>query len=89
MANLNNKARDEHTYDAIVVGSGISGGWAAMELTRKGLKTLVLERGGPVRHVLDYPSARLHPWEAKYPRGKLPQAEMDAHYRCSSAPAMR
>ncbi|HEX7948221.1 MAG TPA: GMC family oxidoreductase, partial [Phenylobacterium sp.] len=81
MANLNTKAKDEHTYDAIVVGSGITGGYAAMELTRKGLRTLVLERGGPVRHVLDYPTARLHPWEAKYPRGKLPQAEMDAHYK--------
>jgi choline dehydrogenase-like flavoprotein len=80
MANLNNKAKAENTYDAIVVGSGITGGYAAMELTRKGLKTLVLERGGPVRHVLDYPTARLHPWETKYPRGKLPQAEMDAHY---------
>ena len=80
MANLNNKAKDENTFDAIVVGSGITGGYAAMELTRKGLRTLVLERGGPVRHIADYPTATMPPWDAKYPRGKLPQAEMDAHY---------
>ena len=46
-----------NTYDAIVVGSGMSGGWAAKELTEKGLKTLVLERGRNIRHVVDYPSA--------------------------------
>ncbi len=81
MANLNTRARAEHTYDAIVVGSGISGGWAAKELTEKGLKTLVLERGPMVRHIEDYPTAQTNPWEAKYPKGKLPQAELDAHYK--------
>lgn len=50
-------------YDAIVVGSGISGGWAAKELTEKGLKTLLLERGRDVKHVTDYPTANLDPWE--------------------------
>lgn len=50
-------------YDAIVVGSGISGGWAAKELTEKGLKTLLLERGRDVKHVKDYPTATLDPWE--------------------------
>src|SRR5258705_7313513 len=60
---INNKARDQHTYDAIVVGSGMSGGWAAKELTEKGLKTLVLERGRDVKHVKDYPTANLDPWE--------------------------
>ena len=44
------------TYDAIVVGSGISGGWAAKELTEKGLKVLLLERGMDIKHVVDYNS---------------------------------
>ena len=44
-----------NTYDALVVGSGISGGWAAKELCEKGLKTLVLEKGRMVKHVEDYP----------------------------------
>jgi choline dehydrogenase-like flavoprotein len=50
-------------FDAIVVGSGMSGGWAAKELTEKGLKTLVLERGRALRHVADYPTALLDPWQ--------------------------
>src|SRR5436190_9129530 len=54
--------RAEHTYDAIVVGSGISGGWAAKELTEKGLRTLVLERGRDVKHP-DYPTATKESWE--------------------------
>jgi choline dehydrogenase-like flavoprotein len=54
--NLNLKAEQQNTYDAIVVGTGISGGWAAKELTEKGLKTLVLERGRPVKHQVDYPT---------------------------------
>lgn len=64
--NLNIKAEKEHTYDAIVVGSGISGGWAAKELCEKGLKTLVLERGRNVEHIKDYPTATMAPWEFKY-----------------------
>ncbi len=80
MANLNTRARQENTYDAIVVGSGISGGWAAKELTEKGLKTLVLERGRMVRHIEDYPTAMTAPWEVKYPRGKLPAKDLAAHY---------
>ncbi|MEY3051777.1 MAG: hypothetical protein RLY31_1562 [Bacteroidota bacterium] len=58
------------TYDAIVIGSGISGGWACKELTQKGLKTLCLERGRPVEHVKDYPTAMLPPWADKY-RGRV------------------
>lgn len=61
--NLNVKAKKQNTYDAIVVGTGISGGWAAKELTEKGLKTLVLERGRNVRHVADYPTMMKKPWE--------------------------
>lgn len=81
MANLNTRWRQENTYDAIVVGSGISGGWAAKELTERGLKTLVLERGPMVRHIEDYPTAQTNPWETKYPGGQLPRAELNAHYK--------
>lgn len=54
---------EKDTYDAIVVGSGISGGWAAKELCEKGLKVLMLERGGPYDHIKDYKTARKNPWE--------------------------
>ncbi|SIN81802.1 GMC oxidoreductase [Chitinophaga niabensis] len=60
---LNIKATDQHTYDAIVIGSGISGGWAAKELCEKGLKVLLLERGRNVEHVKDYTTANLNPWD--------------------------
>ncbi len=59
---LNQDAEKKNTFDAIVVGTGISGGWAAKELTEKGLKTLVLERGRMVKHP-DYPTATLDPWQ--------------------------
>ena len=49
--NVNNKAVEKNTYDAIVIGSGISGGWAAKELTEKGLKVLMLERGRNHEHI--------------------------------------
>ncbi len=61
--NLNLQAQQQNTFDAIVVGTGISGGWAAKELTEKGLKTLVLDRGRDVRHVADYPTMSKDPWE--------------------------
>lgn len=63
---LNNKVKQLNTYDAIVIGSGISGGWAAMELCKKGLKTLLLERGRDVKHIIDYPTANLNPWDFKF-----------------------
>lgn len=62
-----------NTYDAIVVGSGISGGWAAMELCKKGLKTLLLERGRNVEHIKDYPTANLNPWDFEYRLNNTPQ----------------
>jgi choline dehydrogenase-like flavoprotein len=68
-----------NTYDAIVIGSGISGGWAAKELCEKGLKTLVLEKGRMVKHVTDYPTTNLDPWE--FPnRGKLTPDELKKYH---------
>ena len=52
-----------NSYDAIVIGSGISGGWAAKELCEKGLKTLVLERGRMVKHIDDYPTMFKEDWD--------------------------
>ncbi|MEX0685124.1 MAG: GMC family oxidoreductase [Balneolales bacterium] len=64
--NINLKAKQKATFDAIVVGTGISGGFAAKELTEKGLNTLVLERGRNVRHIIDYPTMNKQPWEFPY-----------------------
>ena len=75
---LNGKGKQQHTYDAIVIGSGISGGWAAKELCEKGLKTLVLERGRDVKHIKDYPTATKNIWEFPH-RGQLPLAEQTAN----------
>ncbi|MGZ8525938.1 MAG: GMC oxidoreductase [Chitinophagaceae bacterium] len=61
----------KRTYDAIVIGSGASGGWSAKELCDKGLKTLILERGREVKHIQDYPTASKAPWELEY-RGAVP-----------------
>ncbi len=72
------KGKQDNTYDAIVIGSGISGGWAAKELCDGGLKTLVLERGRDVTHVKDYPTAMLAPWDFKF-RGGLSQEEKEAN----------
>ncbi len=60
----------DNTYDAIVIGSGISGGWAAKELTEKGLKTIMLERGRNVEHVKDYINATKGPWEFPHHGGR-------------------
>ncbi len=62
-----------NNYDAIVIGSGISGGWAAKELCDHGLTTLMLERGRPVEHLKDYPTATKKPWDFPH-RGTLPLA---------------
>lgn len=68
--NIAGKGRVQNSYDAIVIGSGISGGWAAKELCELGLKTLVLERGRNVEHNKDYPTATLKPWEFGH-RGRM------------------
>lgn len=68
---VNNKAVTGNSYDAIVIGSGISGGWAAKELTEKGLKVLLLERGPKFDHIKDYKTANKDPWEFPH-RGKAP-----------------
>ena len=65
-------------YDAIVVGSGISGGWAAKELTEKGLRVLLLERGPNVEHIKDYKSATVPPWEVPH-RGRRTQELLGKH----------
>ncbi|PJJ79074.1 GMC oxidoreductase [Mucilaginibacter auburnensis] len=70
--------QNSNTFDAIVVGSGISGGWAAMELCKKGLKTLLLERGRNVEHLKDYPTANLNPWDFEYGLNNTPQFKADS-----------
>ena len=77
-----------HTYDVIVIGSGISGGWAAKEFCEKGLKTIVLERGRDVKHLKDYPTTNMMPWEFEH-RGDLTQAIKDANPVVSKCYAFR
>jgi len=67
---VNTKGVAQNTFDAIVIGSGISGGWAAKELCEHGVKTLMLERGRNVTHIKDYPTATKHPWEFRH-RGRI------------------
>jgi choline dehydrogenase-like flavoprotein len=69
--NLSDKKN--RTFDAIVIGSGISGGWAAKELTAKGLRTILLERGRDVKHVIDYPTMMANPWDMEH-GGRVPLA---------------
>src|SRR5882757_8541517 len=75
--NLNIKATPQNTYDAIVVGSGISGGWAAKELCEKGLKVLLLERGRPMEHP-NYPTATMNPWDFQH-RLELSREDIESH----------
>ncbi|HET6566565.1 MAG TPA: GMC family oxidoreductase, partial [Rhodothermales bacterium] len=74
-----NVAQSPEVYDAIVVGSGVSGGWAAKELTEKGLKTLVLERGLPAEHRTSYITEHKPPWEFGL-RGNMNPEYVDKHY---------
>lgn len=77
-----------NSYDAIVIGSGISGGWAAKELTEKGLKTLVLERGRDVKHLVDYPTTNMKPWEFEH-HGQIPEEVQKANPVVSKCYAFR
>ncbi len=76
--NLNNRAASQYTYDAIVVGSGISGGWAAKELCEKGLKVIMLERGKNIEHIKDYVNANKEAWDFPH-RGRATN-QMKADY---------
>jgi choline dehydrogenase-like flavoprotein len=67
---------DKMNYDVIVIGSGMSGGWAAKEFCEKGFKTLLLERGRDVKHIKDYPTTNMYPWEFKH-GGQVPQKIQD------------
>lgn len=71
---------ENDSYDAIVVGTGISGGWAAKELCEKGFKTLVLERGRMVEHVKDYPTMNDDPWDYKY-KGHITREEKKRQFK--------
>ena len=77
-----------NTYEAIVIGSGISGGWAAKELGDKGVKTLVLERGRNVEHLKDYPTTNMKPWEFEH-RGQMPEDVVKANPVVSKCYAFR
>lgn len=76
--NINTNLKAENTYDAIVVGSGISGGWAAKELTEKGLRVLMLERGENIEHIKDYDTAMKNPWEFTH-AGRLTEEQKRTH----------
>ncbi len=76
-AYLNNQAKEKNTFDVIVVGSGITGGWAAKELCEKGLKVLMLERGKNIEHPV-YPTATKDPWEFTH-RNSLSQEDKKDH----------
>ncbi|TKC62451.1 GMC family oxidoreductase [Pedobacter hiemivivus] len=78
MANIAIDSIKERTFDAIVIGSGISGGWAAKEFTEKGLKTLVLERGRNVEHIKDYPTTNKFPYEFEH-RNEMPLKDREAN----------
>jgi choline dehydrogenase-like flavoprotein len=78
MAHLNFETVRDLTYDAIVIGSGVSGGWAAKELTEKGLTVLMLERGRQLEHITGYEYAMKAPWETKYD-GRLTTQQVESH----------
>lgn len=77
-----------NTFDTIIIGAGMSGGWAAKEFTEKGFKTLLLERGPNVEHINDYPTTNTQPWEFKH-RGRLTSKEIKDNPIVSSCYAFR
>lgn len=77
-----------NTFDTIIIGAGMSGGWAAKEFTEKGFKTLLLERGPNVEHINDYPTTNKQPWEFKH-RGRLTSKEIKDNPIVSSCYAFR
>ena len=77
-----------NTFDTIVVGAGMAGGWAAKEFTEQGFKTLLLERGPNVKHLEDYPTTNMLPWEFKH-RGQLTSKEIKENPIASSCYAFR
>lgn len=78
MGDINKGSAKDRTFDAIVIGSGMSGGWAAKEFTEKGFKTLVLERGRDVKHIKDYPTTNKFPYEFEH-RGEMPLSVQKAN----------
>lgn len=77
-------ANQANTFDTIVIGAGMTGGWAAKEFCENGLKTLLLERGRDVKHIVDYPTTNMKPWEFEH-RGRIPievQEENPVISRC-------
>ena len=77
-----------NTFDTIVVGAGMAGGWAAKEFAEQGFKTLLLERGPNVKHLEDYPTTNMLPWEFKH-RGQLTANEIEENPIASSCYAFR
>ena len=77
-----------NTFDTIVVGAGMSGGWAAKEFSEQGYKTLLLERGPNVEHLKDYPTTNMQPWEFKH-RGRLTAQDIEENHVASSCYAFR
>ncbi len=75
---VNGKAQKQNSYDAIIVGSGITGGWAAKELCEKGLRVLLLERGEQVEHP-KYPTSTMNVWEFSH-RGLLTREDKQKHF---------
>jgi choline dehydrogenase-like flavoprotein len=82
--NINTKGTAQNSYDAIVIGSGISGGWAAKELCELGLKTLMLERGRNIEHIKDYPTMNTPVWEFRH-HGQVNKKQIDENPFISKA----